>query len=75
MYNAPKILDQRQFDALQKAIRASGYNMEFKPTKYVRGWPQASLRPYLLQHGDGSHIAAFSTIGKLELNWRGRCAC
>lgn len=75
MYRAPQIANQAKFDRIVKLARDTNYNVEFRATKYVRGWPQASTKPYLLQHGDGSHIAAFATLEKLETNLRGRNGC
>ena len=75
MYRAPQISDKAKFARVSTLASETGYNVEFRPTRYVRGWPQASTKPYLLQHGDGSHIAAFAKLEDLETNLRGRAGC
>lgn len=75
MYRAPSISNKAKFDRIAKLAHEANYAVDFKPTKWVRGWPQASTKPYLLRHSDGSHIAAFATLEKLEANLRGRAGC
>ena len=75
MYRAPQIENKAKFDRVSKLARDTGYNVEFRPTRYVRGWPGPSTKPYLLQYSDGSHIAAFADLAKLETNLRGRAGC
>lgn len=55
--------------------RTCGYFIEYRPIKYVKGWPQKSTRPYLLQYDDGSHLASFASLTKLERNLRARAGC
>lgn len=48
-HHAAKMENQVKFDRIAALAKATNYKVEFRPTKYVRGWPQASTRPYLLQ--------------------------
>lgn len=75
MYNEIKITNQAKFDRIAKLACDTDYNVEFRPTVYRGGWPQPSSKPYLLQYGDGSHIAAFAKLEALEINLRGRAGC
>lgn len=52
-----------------------GYMLDYKATRRVRGWPQKSLKPWHILYGDGTLVASFATLGKLESNLRNRCAC
>lgn len=40
-------------------------HIEYRPTKYVRGWPTKSLRPWLL-YRDGKFVCAYSTRSAAE---------
>ena len=75
MYRAPKIANKPKFDRIAKLAADTGYRVDFKGTKHVRGWPQASTRPYQLAYDNGQHIASFATLEKLEANLRGRNGC
>ncbi len=49
--------------------------VEHKPTRRVRGWPEKSQKPYGIYFTDGSHIASFADLDKLERNLRARAGC
>lgn len=74
-HHAAKMENQAKFDLIAELAKATGYNVEFRPTKYVRSWPTASSKPYLLQHASGAHIAAFANLKTLEDNLRARACC
>lgn len=46
-------------------------HIEYRPLKYVRGWPTPSQRPYLL-FLDGAYVSAHTTVTKAKENARKR---
>ena len=53
----------------------AGYRLDHIPTRRVRGWPEPSRKPFHLAFADGTHIASFATVEKLEDNLRARAGC
>lgn len=58
----------------QKLAESANYQVRFEGTKYVRGWPSASSKPYHLKYADGSHLASYGTLDALLKSLRGRIA-
>jgi hypothetical protein len=50
-----------RFNALRDLATEKGFFVEHKATRRVRGWPEASAKPYQLSR-DGKHRASFATI-------------
>ncbi len=75
MYNAPTISNPAKFGRIATLALATGYRIEFRPVRHVRGWPVPSEKPYLLQYDDYCYIAAFATLAQLETNLRARNGC
>ncbi len=73
MHTAP-LKNPAALTRAQVLAESANYRVEFRGTKYVKGWPTASTKPYLLQYADGSHIAAFAELESLVKNLRGRIA-
>lgn len=64
--------------SLQALAKRCGYHVETRFNTYVRGWPKASARPYLLYiatESGSAFLASFPTIDGLERSLRARAGC
>lgn len=68
-HHRAKLTNPAKLRQLKNAAVAIGFNVEFEATVYVRNWPQASARPYLL-YKVGGYQGRFATIDALEKKLR-----
>lgn len=66
-------MNTKRINELNAIAKESGYFVEYKPTRYVRGWPEESQKPYGIYCG-AKFIASFADLDTLERNLRGRLA-
>lgn len=65
----------RYLQKLRDIAAEIGLNIEYQPSRRVRGWPQKSAKPWSLRYGDWTLLCAFATLEQLERNLRARAGC